>query len=91
MTDPNKALDGIKDYLSSGGLFNPELMDHAAVRDLILDCRDAIDALKEALQPFADEAFRYEPDDGDSDLPIWDCQLTLGRLRDARRALEAKT
>ena len=48
------------------------------------------DALKEALKPFADEAFRYEPDDGDSDLPIWDCQLTLGNLRDARRTLEAK-
>lgn len=47
------------------------------------------DALKEALKPFADEAFRYEPDDGDSDLPIWDCQLTLGNLRTARSALES--
>ena len=47
MTDANKALDGIRDYLSSGGLFNPELMDHAAVRDLIINCRDTIDALKE--------------------------------------------
>lgn len=29
----------ITEYLSSGGLFNPELMDHEAVRDLLIDCR----------------------------------------------------
>lgn len=32
----------ITDYLSNGGLFNPELMDHAAVRDLLIDCRAAL-------------------------------------------------
>ena len=25
-------------YLDSGGLFNPELMDHSKVRDLLRDC-----------------------------------------------------
>ena len=29
-------------YLSSGGLFNPELADHLAVRSLLMECRDAL-------------------------------------------------
>jgi len=32
----------ITDYLSAGGLFNPELMDHQKVRDLLIDARDAL-------------------------------------------------
>ena len=32
----------INDYLSAGGLFNPELMEHEKVRELLLDCRDEI-------------------------------------------------
>lgn len=31
-------------YLSGGGLFNPELADHEAVRDLLIDCRAALTA-----------------------------------------------
>jgi hypothetical protein len=31
-------------YLSSGGLFNPELADHNAVRDLLIDARAALEA-----------------------------------------------
>ena len=34
-----KLQDRIKDYLSMGGLFNPELVNHDTVRDLILDAR----------------------------------------------------
>lgn len=34
----------INDYLSCGGLFNPECANHDAVRDLILDCRAAFAA-----------------------------------------------
>ena len=33
----------IQDYLSMGGLFNPELADHFAVRDLLIDIRDTLD------------------------------------------------
>ena len=33
----------ITEYLSGGGLFNPELADHNAVRDLLIDCRAALD------------------------------------------------
>lgn len=29
----------ITEYLELGGLFNPELADHSAVRDLLIDCR----------------------------------------------------
>lgn len=29
-------------YLSNGGLFNPELADHDAVRGLVVECRDAL-------------------------------------------------
>lgn len=41
----------ITDYLSSGGLFNPELMDHQAVRDLMLMAREEIDELYAAAYP----------------------------------------
>lgn len=27
----------IREYLSNGGLFNPEMMDHDKVRDLLMD------------------------------------------------------
>ena len=32
----------ITDYLSMGGLFNPELANHRAVRDLLIECRKAL-------------------------------------------------
>jgi hypothetical protein len=34
----------ITEYLCAGGLVNPELMDHKAVRDLLVDIRDALRA-----------------------------------------------
>lgn len=38
----------IQDYLTDGGLFNPELANHGAVSDLIIDCRSRIMALEAA-------------------------------------------
>jgi hypothetical protein len=38
-----------REYLSSGGLFNPELMDHQKVSDLVIDCRDEIERLRKIL------------------------------------------
>lgn len=38
--------DRIDNYLNSGGLFNPELMEHEKVRDLIIDCRAELDRLR---------------------------------------------
>jgi hypothetical protein len=34
-------------YLSLGGLFNPEMANHEAVRDLLIDCRTALDGKEE--------------------------------------------
>lgn len=33
-------IDRITNYLVSGGLFNPEYMEHDKVRELLIDCRD---------------------------------------------------
>ena len=35
------------EYLSNGGLFNPELMDHEAVSNLVIDCRNEIERLRQ--------------------------------------------
>jgi len=41
----------ITKYLESGGLFNPEYAIHDNVRDLLIDCRDAINKYdKEQMQ-----------------------------------------
>lgn len=60
--------DRITRYLTSGGLFNPELVCHEDVRGLLIDCRTALaaseanlataknDALEEAAQRL--EAYR---------------------------------
>lgn len=35
----------IQSYLGNGGLFNPEMMEHEKVRDLLIDCREALSQL----------------------------------------------
>ena len=37
-----KLVDRITEYLLVGGLFNPELMEHSKVRDLLIDCREQL-------------------------------------------------
>ena len=39
---PATLLERINDYLQNGGLFNPEMMEHDKVRDLLLDCRETL-------------------------------------------------
>jgi hypothetical protein len=39
----------ITEYLSSGGLWNPELMDHDAVRSLLIDARDVVEIFERKL------------------------------------------
>jgi hypothetical protein len=40
MNDQIEYLIGrITEYLSAGGLFNPEFMEHQKVRDLLIECR----------------------------------------------------
>ena len=35
----------ITEYLSVGGLFNPEMMEHKKVSELLIDCRDTLTSL----------------------------------------------
>lgn len=42
-------VERITQYLGAGGLFNPEAMEHNKLRDLLLDCRDRIEALEREL------------------------------------------
>lgn len=37
-----EAIDKINEYMRNGGLVNPELMDHQAVRDMLTDIRDTL-------------------------------------------------
>ena len=37
-----EAIQKINEYLANGGLFNPELMDPQAVRDMLLEVRDIL-------------------------------------------------
>lgn len=41
----SETLETIRCYLGNGGTFNPELMEHEKVRDLIMDCRDDLTKL----------------------------------------------
>jgi hypothetical protein len=43
VTTPDSLSARITDYLSSGGLFNPEMMDHDNVRDLLIEIREFLD------------------------------------------------
>ena len=42
----NDVVDRTNEYLTLGGLFNPEMANHVAVRDLIIDCRNEIKRLR---------------------------------------------
>lgn len=72
----------ITDYLSCGGLFNPELMEHEKVRDLLLDCREELMELQRARD-------RYHMD---SDIWKWRAEkaeaVMLCAENEARRSLE---
>jgi hypothetical protein len=69
----------ITEYLSHGGLFNPELMQHQTVRDLLIDCRGEIDRLREAIRRLAEQ---------DATLSVCDGNVTVemdATLTDAER------
>tara|TARA_R110000868_G_scaffold90057_4_gene250213 strand:+ start:236 stop:643 length:408 start_codon:yes stop_codon:yes gene_type:complete len=42
VTTEHPLVSAITAYLSSGGFFNPELAQHDRVRDLLIQCRDAL-------------------------------------------------
>jgi len=45
----SNCLERIREYLIAGGLFNPELMEHSKVSELIQDCREEITKLEAEL------------------------------------------
>lgn len=42
-------VEKLTNYLESGGLFNPEAMDHDAVRDMIILARNEIEFLRKRI------------------------------------------
>jgi len=42
-------IDKITEYLSNGGFFNPELMEHEKVRDLLMDVREQLAVYAKAI------------------------------------------
>lgn len=54
------------------------------------EAANEIEKLRAALRPFAEATSKYDPDEGDDDLPVWDWSPTTGMLRKARAALEVK-
>ena len=59
----------ITEYLSTGGLFNPELANHDAVRDLLLNTRERIKTL-EAWEELWRAIKEMEPKLGDANKPL---------------------
>lgn len=57
-----RVLDRITEYLSGGGLFNPECANHDAVRDLLIDAREAHAAALEEVARLRREAGAYRKD-----------------------------
>lgn len=45
MKPPSDLCNLITEYLGNGGFFNPEMMDHDKVRNLLFDCRETLYAL----------------------------------------------
>lgn len=58
-----KLIDGINEYLTLGGLFNPEMMDHKKVRNLMMEIRDYLEGV---------------PDDNDHDYSEEEYQAVMG-------------
>ena len=54
--DTPSVAERITAYLSTGGLFNPELANHDAVRDLLIDARAELTALRAKLAAERDKA-----------------------------------
>lgn len=43
----DKTINKINNYLQMGGMFNPELIEHHKVSDLLLECRNELERLAE--------------------------------------------
>lgn len=73
----DELISQIDDYLSSGGLFNPELMDHEKVRDLLIEAR----ATARALIILREQYVELLGDFYNRDLRLVDTLSVIERLR----------
>lgn len=60
MTDHSDLIERIAGYLATGGLFNPELANHDAVRDLLIESRDAFSSQSLSLSEEREEIERLK-------------------------------
>jgi hypothetical protein len=49
-------IDKLNEYCLHGGLYNPELMEHEKVRNLLIEAREEIALLQESLQGLVERA-----------------------------------
>lgn len=86
MTDHSNLESRDTEYLSMGGFFNPEAMDHDMVRDLLIDCRAGIAALQKELNDIKDVKLnRMRLENGTLDI---DALTTFGWPPEAVAAVE---
>lgn len=78
MTATRQALaERITAYLAGGGLFNPEMADHDAVRDLLIGCRAALEASVEPASTPSPSSGAGEPSE----------RVSISSVDDLREAL----
>jgi len=63
------------------------LRAHYPFAGLPREAAEEIERLRAALEPFAKEADRYEPNEGDDDVRAWGSSFPIYYLRRARDAL----
>ena len=66
----------INDYLSGGGLFNPELANHVAVRDLLIEIRESLILSDKALELARQALESTETDDFSDQFDLEEKALT---------------
>lgn len=74
----------IADYLSNGGLFNPELADHYVVRDLLINCRSALGArgAPDAWREFVETVAKQRPEKPDYWSACGQCEHNISDAQD---------
>jgi hypothetical protein len=77
--------DRITQYLVSGGLFNPESMDHDAVKELLIECRWALDEADRNIYPDEDAGMYINKQlKAYTELVVKECAATIQDLVDHR-------
>lgn len=78
---PLEILSRIQNYLGNGGLFNPEMMDHEKVRNLIIGCRDCIEAHHETIKWIASQQNLFFAECSQAEEIVARCQTLLSRTK----------